>query len=628
MEDYISADPCTFDHANLFKTLQNLTLEYRLNDPYASLGWFSPGQVFVLDEYCARYGVRGCYRHLCYLSDLLDRAEKQHMIDPTLIHYSFAFCASHVHGNRPDGVGSITHEEKEKFAEIKERLRQLLEFQITNFRHCFPFGRPEGALKATLSLLERVLMKDIVTPVPPEEVRQMIKKSLETAALVNYTRLSNKAKIEEDLRGEIIVPPPKKLEDLIHLSELCVDLLQQNEEYYGELRKVDKKTIKEVGDDTEEHTAGETSNASTGLGDQAINSRATLDAGVRGGSTDGSAPFKYYNLRNGRFHQHLRDTFAPLVVRYVDLMESSIAQSIHKGFEKERWESKGINAALNPAALNNAAQALNTAALNPSALLSGKKDHISFYVPKLPRRSAVAVTADDMRNGCATSEDLFWKLDALQSFIRDLHWPDAEFRQHLEQRLKMMAVDMIEQCIQRTDSSFQSWLKKNVAFISTDYIIPSEMCAMVNVILDAKNQSFKLTTIDGIDLYKFHAKIDDQIDKANVAMTQGLSGKLMSVLESTLSKLARYDEGSLIGSILSFTNVSSSGKDLGQGYVNFFRNNMDQIRGKIGDDLWTLNFFEQWYSHQVNMLSNWLSERMDHALHYAQVTSISHIIKG
>ncbi|XP_052858167.1 calcium-dependent secretion activator isoform X5 [Drosophila gunungcola] len=564
MEDFISTDPCTFDHATLFKTLQNLTLEYRLNDPYASLGWFSPGQVFVLDEYCARYGVRGCYRHLCYLSDLLDRAEKQHMIDPTLIHYSFAFCASHVHGNRPDGVGSITHEEKEKFSEIKERLRQLLEFQITNFRYCFPFGRPEGALKATLSLLERVLMKDIVTPVPPEEVRQMIKKSLETAALVNYTRLSNKAKIEEDLRGEVIVPAPKKLEDLIHLAELCVDLLQQNEEHYGE-------AFAWFSDLLVEHAEIFWSLFAVDM-DRVLSEQAP-------DTWDSFPLFQILNdylraddnLRNGRFHQHLRDTFAPLVVRYVDLMESSIAQSIHKGFEKERWESKG--------------------------------------------------------NGCATSEDLFWKLDALQSFIRDLHWPDAEFRQHLEQRLKMMAVDMIEQCIQRTDSSFQSWLKKNIAFISTDYILPSEMCAMVNVILDAKNQSFKLTTIDGIDLYKFHAKIDDQIDKANVAMTQGLSGKLMSVLESTLSKLARYDEGSLIGSILSFTNVSSSGKDLGQGYVNFFRNNMDQIRGKIGDDLWTLNFFEQWYSQQINMLCNWLSERLDHALHYAQVSSISHIIK-
>jgi hypothetical protein len=42
-------------------------------------------------------------------------------------------------------------------------------------------------------------MKDVVTPVPPEEVRSMIKKCLETAALVNYTRLSAEAKIEGNL---------------------------------------------------------------------------------------------------------------------------------------------------------------------------------------------------------------------------------------------------------------------------------------------------------------------------------------------------------------------------------------------------------------------------------------------
>lgn len=42
-------------------------------------------------------------------------------------------------------------------------------------------------------------MKDIVTPVPPEEVRGMIKKCLETAALVNYTKLSSEAKIEGKL---------------------------------------------------------------------------------------------------------------------------------------------------------------------------------------------------------------------------------------------------------------------------------------------------------------------------------------------------------------------------------------------------------------------------------------------
>lgn len=44
------------------------------------------------------------------------------------------------------------------------------------------------------------------------------------------------------------------------------------------------------------------------------------------------------HLCNGKFHKHLQDLYAPLVVRYVDLMESSITQSIHKGFERESWE--------------------------------------------------------------------------------------------------------------------------------------------------------------------------------------------------------------------------------------------------------------------------------------------------
>jgi hypothetical protein len=142
-----------------------------------------------------------------------------------------------------------------------------------------------------------------------------------------------------------------------------------------------------------------------------------------------------------------------------------------------------------------------------------------------------------------------------------------------------MACDMIESCIQRTDSSYQQWIKKGVTFVSTDYNIPAEMCAMINVILDAKNQAFKLCAVDGIDVvrvlsifhrshcpraellflflepsqHQYHTKIDDLIDKASYSMTQALLSKLMSVLESSLSKLSRYDEGSLIGSLLSFT---------------------------------------------------------------------------
>jgi hypothetical protein len=50
----------------------------------------------------------------------------------------------------------------------------------------------------------------------------------------------------------------------------------------------------------------------------------------------------------------------------------------------------------------------------------------------------------------------------------------------------------------RTENAFSQWIKKGVTFNSTDYIIPQEMCAMVNVILDAKNQAFKLCAMDGV----------------------------------------------------------------------------------------------------------------------------------
>ncbi|GLD64570.1 calcium-dependent secretion activator 1 isoform X5, partial [Lates japonicus] len=352
MDEFISANPCSFDHASLFEMVQRLTLDHRLNDTFCCLGWFSPGQVFVLDEYCARNGVRGCHRHLCYLRDLLERAESGAIIDPTLLHYSFAFCASHVHGNRPDGLSTVKVDEKERFEDIKERLRVILENQIVNFRYCFPFGRPEGALKATLSLLERVLMKDIVTPVPPEEVKGVIRKCLEQAAQLNYQRIKEYAKIEGKKREMYehpvfclasqvmdltiqnvgrLVTPAKKLEETIRLAELVIEVLQQNQEHHAE-------AFAWWTDLMVEH-------AENFLALYAIDMDAALE--IQSPESWDSFPLFQllndflrtdYHLCNGKFHKHLQDLYAPLVVRYVDLMESSIAQSIHKGFERESWE--------------------------------------------------------------------------------------------------------------------------------------------------------------------------------------------------------------------------------------------------------------------------------------------------
>ncbi|XP_041417735.1 calcium-dependent secretion activator 1-like isoform X7 [Xenopus laevis] len=646
MDEFISSNPCNFDHATLFEMVQRLTLDHRLNDSYSCLGWFSPGQVFVLDEYCARYGVRGCHRHLCYLADLLERAENGSMVDPTLLHYSFAFCASHVHGNRPDGIGTVTVEEKERFEEIKERLHVLLENQITHFRYCFPFGRPEGALKATLSLLERVLMKDIVTPVPQEDVKNVIRNCLEQAALVNYTRLSEYAKIEGKKRemyehpvfclasqvmdltiqnqkdaenvGRLITPA-KKLEDTIRLAELVIEVLQQNEEHHAE----GKEAFAWWSDLMVEH-------AETFLSLFAVDMDAALE--VQPPDSWESFPLfqlindflrSDYNLCNGKFHKHLQDLFAPLVVRYVDLMESSIAQSIHRGFERESWEPvKSLTSNLPNVNL-------------PNVNLPKVPVTLPVNLPQMPSFSAPSWMAAiyDSDNGSGTSEDLFWKLDALQTFIRDLHWPEEEFGNHLDQRLKLMASDMIESCVKRTRIAFEVKLQKTSR--STDFRVPQSICTMFNVMVDAKAQSMKLCSMEMGQEHQYHSKIDELIEETVKEMITLLVAKFVTILEGVLSKLSRYDEGTLFSSFLSFTvkaaskyvDVPKPGMDVADAYVTFVRHSQDVLRDKVNEEIYIERLFDQWYTSTVNVICTWLTDRMDLQLHIYQLKTLIRIVK-
>ncbi|XP_057194322.1 calcium-dependent secretion activator 1 isoform X11 [Triplophysa rosa] len=591
MDEFISANPCSFDHASLFEMVQRLTLDHRLNDNFACLGWFSPGQVFVLDEYCARNGVRGCHRHLCYLGDLLERADAGHMIDPTLLHYSFAFCASHVHGNRPDGLGTVTVEEKERFEEIKERLRVLLENQITNFRYCFPFGRPEGALKATLSLLERVLMKDIVTPVPQEEVKGVIRKCLEQAAQINYQRITDYATVEGKKREMYDHPvyslatqvmdltiqnvanlatPAKKLEHVIRLAELVIEVLQQNQDHHAE-------AFAWWSDLMVEH-------AENFLSLYGVEMDAALE--IQSPESWDSFPLFQllndflrtdYHLCNGKFHKHLQDLYAPLVVRYVDLMESSIAQSIHRGFERESWEP--------------------------------------------------------VNNGSGTSEDLFWKLDALQTFIRDLHWPEEEFAKHLDNRMKLMSSDMIETSVKRTKGAFESKLAKSSR--STDFRIPLSLCTMFNVMVDAKDQSAKLCAMELGQEKQYHSHIDELIEESVKDMISFLVAKFVVILESVLAKISRYDEGTLFSSFLSFTvkaaskyvDVPKPGMDVADGYVTFVRHSQDILRDKVNEEVYIERLFDQWYTATMNLLATWLTERMEQQLHVYQLKILIRIVK-
>uniref|UniRef100_A0A4W6DSJ2 Calcium dependent secretion activator 2 n=1 Tax=Lates calcarifer TaxID=8187 RepID=A0A4W6DSJ2_LATCA len=612
VEELISAAPCRFDHAALFSILQKHTLQHRMNDSFSCLGWFSPGQVFVLDEYCARYGVRGCHRHLSYLKGLMDYLEDSALVDPTLLHYSYAFCVSHVHGNRPDGMGTVTVEEKEQFEAVRIRLMALLENQITHFRYCFPFGRPDGALKATLSLQERVLMKDITTPVPPEDMKKLVQKCLENAARINYGQLIEYAQIKEFQK----ISPEKRLEDMMRLGELCIEVLQQNEEHHSEVLDF-YSAFSWWPELMAEH-------AETFLSLY----RADMDAALQVQPVDSWDSFPLFQLLNnflrtdshlcnGTFHKHLQDLFVPLVVRYIDLMESSIAQSIHRGFEQETWQS------------------VKSLTNNLASVPLPKVPSLPLTLPQMPSFSAPAWMGPlcENTNGSATSEDLFWKLDALQMFVLDLHWPEPEFAKHLEQRLKLMASDMMEACVKRTKSAFDAKMQK--ASKSTDFRVPLSVCTMFNVLMDAKKQCSKLCVLDTGQEQQYHSKIDVLIDEAFKEMISSLVSKFAAVLDGVLSKLSRYDEGTFFSSILSFTvkaaakyvEVPKPGMDLADTYITFVRQNQDILRDRVNDELYIEEVFDQWYTGSMKAVCVWLTDRLDLQLHMYQLKTLIKIVK-
>uniref|UniRef100_A0A8C9VQV9 Calcium dependent secretion activator 2 n=1 Tax=Scleropages formosus TaxID=113540 RepID=A0A8C9VQV9_SCLFO len=611
VEELISAVPCRFDHAVLFSMLQRLTLQHRMNDSFSCLGWFSPGQVFVLDEYCARYGVRGCHRHLSYLRDLMEYSEGNALIDPTLLHYSYAFCASHIHGNRPDGMGTVTEEEQEQFEDIRSRLVSLLENQIVHFRYCFPFGRPDGALKATLSLLERVLMKDISTPVLPEELRKVVQKCLEKAALVNYSQLTEYAKIEVDPQAS----PEKKLEDVVRLGELCIDVLQQNDEHHAEVGLIGAFSWwpEAMAEHAETFWSLYSVDMDTALQAQPQDSWASFPLFQLLNNFLRSDP----HLCNGVFHKHLQSLFIPSVVRYIDLMESSIAQSIHRGFEQETW------------------QPVKTITDNLPSMPLPKVPNLSLTLAQLPSFSPPSWMGPlcDHTNGSATSEDLFWKLDALQTFVQDLHWPEPDFAKHLEQRLKLMASDMVEACVKRTKAAFDAKMQK--AGKSTDFRVSPSVCTMFNVLVDARKQCSKLCVLDSGQEQQYHSKIDVLIDQAFKDMISTLVSKFTAVLDGVLCKLSRYDEGTLFSSILSFTvkaaakyvDVPKPGTDLADTYITFVRENQDILRDNVTEELYTEKVFEQWYSSSTKALCIWLTDRLDQQLHVFQLKTLIRIVK-
>lgn len=79
-------------------------------------------------------------------------------------------------------------------------------------------------------------MKDITTPVPQDDMRNLLRTYLEKAAHINYGQLLEFAQVKGQ-QGEAAPCPETRLEEVARLGELVIEVLQQNDEHHAEVSR-------------------------------------------------------------------------------------------------------------------------------------------------------------------------------------------------------------------------------------------------------------------------------------------------------------------------------------------------------------------------------------------------------
>ncbi|KER20260.1 hypothetical protein T265_11143 [Opisthorchis viverrini] len=656
IEELATTPVYSVDHFDFFCELQAQSLNQRLQvsgypgifysgnfrkDSFVSLGWPSPGQKMLLEEYCARYGIRECQRHLAFLKNLLDKAEHGVQIDPDLFHLSYSLCANHVTGKtqHAQAVHTVLAVEREQFQYIKQRLTTLLEKQITEFRYCFPFGRPEGALEKTISLLERVLTKETGEPASADLVRNTIKTCLRNAAVLNYERISEYATIEavsgfriqdgHHLQLECkslfvslsssflpgVDAANKRMYEMIHLAELCIEVLKQNEEHHAEvsncLRDLRKISFSWFSDLFVAHAENFWSLFQMDLFDfldqlpdyrweifelfQLLNDYLLNDT----------------NLCNGHFHQNLANRFAPLVDSYIELMAEMTEQALITGYQNERWLPSitvvagagrmevlpngdtqsglkvhpplvatgsapytdnvatfaGTDAMKQRLSVNLGAQQHSPGEFRRS--LGGNFQNPLFSISGLPFTSepfACPESSSGMvgSRACQTVIELLWRLHKLKYFVQELAWPQPVKAKDLSERIRVLCAQMLREGVKRTLIELESTVRK--CSKNTDLILPIECCTMLNTVTELRSHLFSLChsmdTSNSLgsptkgttqNANQLHIETEEFFEGVHRNMLVIVVDQLVAVLNGVLGKLTRFDENKLLSSLLSLT---------------------------------------------------------------------------
>ncbi|KAL5265118.1 hypothetical protein ACHWQZ_G006007 [Mnemiopsis leidyi] len=571
----ISKRPCDLAQDFLYRTLQHLTLEYRIKkESTACRGWLSTGQEFALQEYAERYGIRYLTVHLSYLKELVNYAEEGYVIDPNKFRDLFKNCCNYIQGkNSDDGVWTVTKEEFLEFYEVRTQLKSLLMQQITHFRNSFPFGRPDNALKTTIKLLEQVLTHKIELKVDlPDllayeeeemtslECRKQTMKCLEQGAYINYLQISQPY-------NRIT----KCLDDMMELADACIEFLQETLEHYGEALNVYDRMMYEMN---EQFWCLYGVDMESVLGKQESGTRAILPLFHKLNAYF----YEEQELRYGKFHMHLHKVFAPHIVSYLEKEEATLREELDDALERETWLNE----------------------------------------------NCTEISLQDF--SCCAVQDIVGLVKNNQKLVAELRWPDKTFSEHLQSRTQKTTADIFDCYVTKVYDILRVYPRLQRGVITYNSVLPDEVCVMMNSCITVRLHANELcgnATNSNNSEYSYRTEINEQLSQRINTMFEFVCSQLCQCLVHLLYKLGRYDKDSIISHLYTMMGPKLA---IVEPLFSHVRQNNVQIKQEIHPNS-TSNLLLCWYNSLLTTIAEWLTERENIDMHHFQLVAISTIFK-
>lgn len=502
IKDIVSIDVTELDHNKLFAKLFGMILNYQLKEPLYNRGLFSPGQLFVTDEYCSRYCVRDCTRHIICMQQWLKAEEMESSIWPLMLYSSFRFVQMHVAGKKPnDRSVFVIEEERDALVSISHQIAELAMSKIERFRHVFPFGQPKDDLKMNIKLL------NIVSCMQPGQSEKDMSNNtalvscIERAALVNYQEIyqSFVNQHPDQLSTEEYLPLPPTL--MLELIQKCIDYMYELHDYYLD-------EFMECHSVLRDHIEAFWSFLFVDLQEclkicNDIISKIQLFHIIN----------QYFcsqpTLKCCKFHTNMLELFGPIIEEYIGCIGDSLTSDLTAALNAEDW---------------------------------------------LPSQ----------HSGCCSSvEGCVVALSSLDSFVVKLAWPVENFSLHLQGKVFGIYCDQYLNMARFTYEYLTMFLASVTITVNTQ--LPLQIICMLNTLLHIKAQVLSKCSVTQVSPDTLTEKPDTLALLSEILLSAKtvVIEKISMPLVSFLDKLSLHDPS---GSIFAKLKLMMPGKLTGEDY--------------------------------------------------------------